>query len=61
MEGRGLAWILETQVREELDTGTLVLSGDESWSIPIDISLFRSRDPLPQASENLWARAGDAE
>lgn len=61
MEGRGLAWILETQIREELDTGTLVLSGDESWSIPIDISLFRSRDPLPQASENLWACAGDAE
>jgi DNA-binding transcriptional LysR family regulator len=33
-EGRGLAWLPESQAQDDLDTGALVLSGDESWSIP---------------------------
>lgn len=53
-EGRGLAWLPESQVRDELAAGTLVLSGDESWTIPVDIRLFRSRDPLPAAAEDFW-------
>ena len=60
-EGRGLAWLPESQVQDDLDTGALVLSGDESWSIPVDIRLFRSSDPLPQASEEFWKQIDDAE
>lgn len=60
-EGRGLAWLPKSQVQDDLDAGALVLSGDESWSIPVDIRLFRSRDPLPQASEEFWKQIGDAE
>ena len=52
--GRGLVWLPESQVRDELAAGTLVLSGDESWTIPVDIRLFRSRDPLPAAAEDFW-------
>jgi DNA-binding transcriptional LysR family regulator len=60
-EGRGLAWLPESQAQDDLDTGALVLSGDESWSFPVDIRLFRSRDPLPQASEEFWKQIDDAE
>ena len=60
-EGRGLAWLPETQIQEDLDSGALVLSGNESWSIPVGIHLFRSRDPLPQASESFWKHIVDAE
>ena len=60
-EGRGLAWLPESQIREDMDAGALVLSGDDSWSIPVDIRLFRSRDPLPHASEEFWKQLIDAE
>lgn len=60
-EGRGLAWLPESQIQKDLDSGALVRSGDDSWSIPVDIRLFRSRDPLPQASEEFWKQLGNAE
>ena len=60
-EGRGLAWLPESQVQDELDAGALVSSGDRSWAIPVEIRLFRSLDPLPQASEEFWRQLDDAE
>ncbi len=60
-EGRGLAWIPETIVQDDLETGLLKLSGDETWIIPHGVHLFRSRDPLPQASENFWKHIAYAE
>ncbi len=59
-EGRGLAWLPESQIRAELDSGALVVAGDESWALPIDIRLFRSRAPLPRASEQFWDFLSDA-
>jgi DNA-binding transcriptional LysR family regulator len=53
-EGRGLAWLPESQIHAELDSGTLVIAGDESWVLPIDIRLFRARAPLPRASQKFW-------
>jgi len=60
-EGRGLAWLPESQILDELDTGRLVLAGDDSWIIPVEIRLFRSVDPLPRAAEEFWALLRDAE
>jgi len=60
-EGRGLAWLPESQIKDDLDAGALALSGDDTWSIPVDIRLFRSRDPLPHASEEFWKKLVDAE
>jgi len=54
-EGRGLAWLLESQVLAELEEGRLLVSGDESWNLSVDIHLFRSREPLPRAPEEFWA------
>ncbi len=53
-EGRGLAWLPESQIVGELASGALVVAGDESWHLPIDIRLFRSRAPMPRASEQFW-------
>ncbi len=60
-EGRGLAWLPESQILNELDSGALVLSGDDTWSIPVDIRVFRSLEPLPRAAEEFWTFLNDAE
>jgi DNA-binding transcriptional LysR family regulator len=61
-QGHGLAWLPESQVIDDLNGGRLVLAGDETWVIPIEIRLFRSNEPLPPKSEEFWShvRAGAA-
>lgn len=54
-EGRGLAWLPESNIDKELETGALVVAGGEEWYIPVDIRLFRSREPLPPMAEEFWS------
>jgi len=62
-EGRGIAWLPEQQIIEELKSGKLVKAHNGSqeqetkWSIDIDIKLFRAREALPDNSEQLWKYA----
>lgn len=60
-EGRGLAWLPESHLTEDLARGTLVRAGDARWEIPVDVRMIRSRDPLPAAAEALWALLPGAE
>lgn len=59
LDGRGIAWLPESLVRDELQRGLLVAAGDEAWSIDMEIRLFRSAAPLPRVAEAFW-RAADA-
>jgi len=54
-EGRGAVWLPESHLIQDLASGALVRAGDERWEIPVHVRLIRSRDPLPEASEELWA------
>ena len=54
-EGRGTAWLPKSHLTKEFSEGTLVPAGDERWHIPVEVRLIRSRDPLPDVSEELWA------
>ncbi|MES2968754.1 MAG: LysR family transcriptional regulator [Pseudomonadota bacterium] len=59
-EGRGTAWLPQSHLTQDFANGTLVRAGDARWDIPIDVRLIRSRDPLPDVSEELWSlMAGD--
>lgn len=58
-EGRGLAWLPESNIREELASGALVVAGGEEWLIPVEIRLFRSREPLPPMAEEFWSLLAD--
>ncbi|MDB5553537.1 MAG: transcriptional regulator, LysR family [Rhizobium sp.] len=61
-EGKGMAWLPESSISEELATGALVLAGDETWFLPVEIRMFRSKDPLPPMAEELWsALEGESE
>lgn len=57
-EGRGMAWLPESNIRDELAAGTLVPAGGKKWHIPVEICLYRSREPLPPMAEEFWALLG---
>jgi DNA-binding transcriptional LysR family regulator len=57
LDGRGVAWLPDVLVREDLAEGRLVAAGSDRWTVDVEIRLYRSRDPLPTAGENLWAVA----
>ncbi|TNE89380.1 MAG: LysR family transcriptional regulator [Rhodobacteraceae bacterium] len=60
VQGRGVAWLPESEILPELETGALVLAGPETYIIPSEIRLFRSLEPLPRAAEEFWQRMVDA-
>jgi hypothetical protein len=43
-----------TLVSEDLAMGRLVRAGAEMWDIPIEIRLFRPREPQSSAAERFW-------
>lgn len=54
LDGRGMAWLPESLIRENLAAGSLVRAGDGDWDIPIEIHVFRTRARLSQAAELFW-------
>jgi LysR family transcriptional regulator, hypochlorite-specific transcription factor HypT len=54
LAGRGLAWLPESLVHEEVADGRLRLAGSEKWQIPIDIRLYRQSSDMTPAAESLW-------
>ena len=54
MEGRGIAWLPESLIADDLEAKRLVLAGDSEWWVPSEIRLFRPRAPLSEAAEALW-------
>jgi DNA-binding transcriptional LysR family regulator len=57
LEGRGLAWLPESIVREELAAGRLQVSGPAHWRLPVEIRLYRDAHPLGAHAEEFWAAA----
>lgn len=57
LEGRGLAWLPESLVREELATGRLQVAGPVHWRIPVDVRLYRDPAPLGAHAEAFWEAA----
>ncbi len=52
--GRGLVWLPECAMSEELASGKLVVAGDDSWRLKLEIRLFRTRKPISATCESLW-------
>lgn len=57
-EGRGLAWVPQRLVAADLDSGRLVRAGDDAWSVPLSICLYRPRTVGSPAAARLWAATG---
>ena len=54
LEGRGIAWLPQSLIVNELEARRLVPAGDARWTVPIDVRLFRPRAELTDVAEGLW-------
>jgi DNA-binding transcriptional LysR family regulator len=54
-DGHGTAWLPISLVADDLATGKLVVAGDETWNIPVEIHLFRAKARQTKAVEELWS------
>lgn len=54
LDGRGLAWLPQSLISEDLATGRLVAAAAKEWVIELEIRLFRDKVPLGKAAEDFW-------
>ncbi|MEF7612478.1 LysR family transcriptional regulator [Aquincola sp. MAHUQ-54] len=57
LDGRGIAWLPASLIRDELDAGRLLEAGGSEWAVEVEIRLFRGQAALPRAAEALWSAA----
>ena len=60
LEGRGVAWLPQSLIADELRAGTLVPAGGSAWNVPVEIRLYRQRAEMAPAAEALWRLAAGA-
>ena len=54
LDQRGIAWLPETLVEEDIRAGRLVAAGGQDWNIPLEIRLYRHRNPEGSVAEAFW-------
>lgn len=59
-DGRGIAWLPDSLIAEDLAAKSLVLAGDEAWIIPVEIRLYRQRERGTKISEDFWSAVQEA-
>ena len=57
LDGRGLAWLPQSLVAEDLQHGRLVEVAGEDWRVPLEIRLYRERHVIGRAAEKFWSAA----
>ena len=60
LDGRGMAWLPQILIVEDLASGRLLDAAPEEWRIETDIRLYRDRSPLGKAAEVFWANVPGA-
>ena len=58
LAGRGLAWIPESLIAEELRSGALVRAGNPSWTLDVEIRLYRA-SATRACAERFWSAIPD--
>lgn len=55
LDGRGMAWLPQTLIRDDLTSGRLIEAAPQEWTIELEIRLYRNRPPLGKAAEEFWS------
>jgi len=55
LDGRGMAWLPQTLIADDLLAGRLVEAAPSEWQVELEIRLYRDRSPLGRAAEDFWA------
>ena len=54
LDGRGLAWLPESLIADDLAAGKLAIAAGSEWTLPLDVCLYRDKTPLSAAAELFW-------
>ncbi len=60
LQGRGLAWLPELLIADDLATGRLLPAADEGWDIALEVRLHRDTAAQAPAAQAFWEAAGRA-
>jgi len=60
LDGRGIAWLPQSLIEEDIREGRLVAAAGPAWNVPLEIRLFRERELVGQAATALWRVAAEA-
>ena len=55
LAGRGIAWLPESLVAEELESGRLFAAGSAALRVPLEVRLYRQNAVMAPTAEALWA------
>ena len=54
LDARGMAWLPQTLIAEDLASGRLLEAAPRDWWIEMEIRLYRDRSPLGRTGEDFW-------
>ena len=54
LDGRGIAWLPQTLVEDDISGGRVVKAAIADWEIPLGIRLYRERELIGRAAEAFW-------
>lgn len=54
LDGRGMAWLPQSLIREDLASGRLVEAAGSEWTIELEVRLYRDRGTMGRAAEEFW-------
>jgi DNA-binding transcriptional LysR family regulator len=57
LDARGLAWLPQTLIKDDLAASRLIEAAPQDWWIEMEVRLYRDRSPLGKAAEDFWAAA----
>lgn len=58
LEGRGLAWLPQSLLAEDLAAGRLQVAGLARWRLAVEIRLYRDPEVMTPHAEAFWRAAG---
>ena len=53
--GDGVAWLPQSLVAPDIAAGLLVETGNETWSVPLEIRLFRNQERTNRTTRSIWS------
>ncbi len=54
-DGAGVAWLPQSLVAPDLETGLLATTGMDDWKIELDIRLYRRHEHTNQITRDIWS------
>lgn len=53
-DGQGIAWLPQSLVQPDIDSGLLAVAGHHNWSIELQIRLHRTKDNTNPLTRKIW-------